>query len=118
MKILIIDDNHDITDMLSRYLTLKGFECSVSNSGMNGLSLIKKENFDHVFLDLSMPEFGGLDVIESLEKDDVLKNKNIIIFTASSISNNDVQKLLEKEGVNACLKKPVQLNELLTTIQR
>ena len=116
MKILIVDDNKDITEMLSRYLTVKGFDCITTNDGMNGLNLIKKEKYDTVFLDMSMPDFGGMDVIDALEKVNVLKDQRIVIFTASSISNEKIQALLEKDGIEACLRKPVQLSELITTI--
>ena len=116
MKILIVDDNIDITEMLSKYLTVKGFDCVTTNDGLNGLNLIKKEKFDTVFLDISMPDFGGMDVLIALEKENVLKDQRIVIFTASSISNEKIQALLEKDGIEACLRKPVQLSEILLTI--
>ena len=116
MKILIIDDNKDITEMLSRYLSVKGFECLTTNDGLNGLNLIKKEKYATVLLDISMPDFGGVDVIAALEKENMLKNQRIVIFTASSIKNKQLQALLEKDGVESCLKKPVQLSELIMTI--
>ena len=67
MKVLIIDDNKDVTEMLSEYLQVKEIDCVATNDGMNGLSLIKKEKFDSVFLDISMPDFTGIDVINALE---------------------------------------------------
>ncbi len=113
MKILVVDDNVDITEMFSKYLSLKGYECAISNSGQNALSMIKNQSFDYVILDMAMPEFGGLDVIKSLEKEDLLKNNKIIILTASSISNVDIENITKKDGVTTFLKKPVQLSELL-----
>lgn len=113
MKVLVVDDNVDITGMFSKYLSLKGYECAVSNSGANALNLIKTQSFDYIILDMSMPEFGGQDVIDSLEKEDLLKNNKVIILTASSISNIDIETLTKKEGVETFLKKPVQLRELL-----
>jgi len=116
MKILIVDDNKEITEMLSRYLDVKGFDCVTTNDGLNGLNLIKKEKFHTVFLDMSMPDFGGEDIIDSLEKENLLKDQRIIIFTASSISNERIQELIKKDGIDTCLRKPVQLSELITTI--
>ena len=115
-RVLIIDDNQDITEMLSRYLSVKKFDCVTTNDGLNGLNLIKKERYDAVFLDISMPDFGGMDVIAALEKENMLKDQRIIIFTASSITNEQLQILLEKDGVESCLRKPVQLSEIITTI--
>ena len=117
MKILIVDDNKSITEMLSKYLKVKGYDCVASNDGRNGLNLMKQEKYHTVFLDMSMPNFGGKDVIDALEKENLLKDQRIIIFTASSISNEEVDKLIEKDGVDSCLRKPVQLSELLAIIQ-
>lgn len=112
-KILLIDDNVDITKMFSKYLKMKGFECLVSNNGRNGVEQIKANSFSHIFLDMAMPEFGGADVIRSLENENLLHKNNIVILTASSISDDEIAELRKKEGVRAVLKKPVQLSELL-----
>jgi len=116
MKLLIVDDNKDITTMLSKYLSMKGFDCTVSNDGRDGMNLITKGLFDRVILDMSMPDFGGMDIINELEKSNKLKDNKIIIFTASSISDDEVSDLLKKDGVISLLRKPVQLNELLSAI--
>jgi CheY-like chemotaxis protein len=63
-----------------------------------------------------MPDFGGMDIINELEKSNKLKDNKIIIFTASSISEDEVSDLLKKDGIVSLLRKPVQLNELLTAI--
>ena len=116
MKLLIVDDNKDITTMLSKYLLMKGFDCTVSNDGKDGMNLIKNGLFDRVILDMAMPDFGGMDIINELEKSNKLKDNKIIIFTASSISEDEVSDLLKKDGIVSLLRKPVQLNELLTAI--
>ena len=112
MKILIVDDNESITKALSQYLTVKSYEVSVANSGRSGLSLIQNHEFDAILLDLSMPDFSGFDIIETLEKDGQLKDKKIILFTASSISNELINELLRKDGIETYLKKPVKLSEI------
>jgi len=117
MKILIVDDNKNITDMLSKYLKVKGFDCVISNDGRNGFNLMKQGKYDTVFLDMSMPDFGGKDVIDALEKENLLKDQRIIIFTASSISNEEIDELIKKDGVDSCLRKPVQLSELAAVIE-
>ncbi|MFQ5781905.1 MAG: response regulator [Nitrosopumilus sp.] len=116
MKVLIVDDNIDITDMFTKYLSLKGYETTASNNGANGLSLIKNQDFDYIILDMSMPEFGGMDVVDALEKEDLLKDKKIVILTASSISHSEVEELTSKNGIVTILKKPVQLSELLQVL--
>lgn len=117
MKILIVDDNKSITNSLEKYLKVKGHEVNVSNEGHKGLELIQNGKWDKILLDLSMPNFSGLDIIENLEKNNGLKDKNIILFTAASISDFVISKLVEKEGINGLLKKPlsiIHLTEALT----
>ncbi len=117
MKILIIDDNQDITKMLSKYMTIKGHSCSVANDGRIGLNLIDKEIFDVVILDIAMPEFSGNDIIDTLYKNGKIKNQNIVTLTASSISY-DNESILKSKGIRFCLKKPINPNVLLGHIQQ
>jgi len=116
MKVLIIDDDEDITGLLARYLTAKGFENVVTNDPREGIELIKKEKHDWVLLDIAMPEFSGLDIIHALESENILKDQKIIIFSAYHISEPVVNELLEKEGVHSILRKPLKLDTILTAI--
>lgn len=115
LDILLIDDNKDITTMLSKYLTLKGHDCTVSNDGRNGLTLIEQQKFDVVLLDLAMPEFTGIDIVNNLYNSGKIKNHKIILFTASSVKEDEIQDLLKK-GIHSCLKKPVKLDTLIKSI--
>jgi len=115
MKILLIDDNQSITKMMSKFLKARGYECTVSSDGRNGLSLIKNQKFDVVILDIAMPEFTGFDVIDDLEKSGKLKGQKIIFFTASSVKDSQIEEYIKK-GVHSCLKKPIQLETLLKVI--
>ena len=116
MKVLIVDDNQDITGLLSKFLKAKGFENVVTNDPRDGLDRIKDGNYDVVLLDISMPEFSGIDIIKKLEKEKILKNQKIIIFSATAFTTTQINELLKKDGIQGCLKKPIQLNELLTAI--
>lgn len=117
MKILIIDDNKDITKMFSKYMTIKGHLCSVVNDGRSGLDLIENKTFDAIILDLAMPDFSGSDIIDALYKSGKIKNQNIVTLTASSISDEDESNMKSK-GVSLCLKKPIDPDVLLGHIQQ
>jgi len=112
MKIHIIDDNVDVTNMLKTYFTKKGHECSTSSDGHNGLAILQSRKFDVIILDLAMPEFSGIDIIENLYKNDKMKGLNIVVLTASSVSPQADVQLIEK-GVKSILKKPIDPDELL-----
>lgn len=117
MKILLIDDNEDITKMLQKYMMLKGHSCSVANNGLSGLDLINKQTFDVIILDIAMPTFSGNDVIDALHKSGKIKNQNIVTLTAS-ILTGDIESILKDKGVNLCLKKPIDPDVLLDQIQQ
>ncbi len=116
MKVLLIEDNEDIADTMAEYLTLKGYKCTISNDGKDGLEKILSKNHDVVLLDLIIPKFSGYQIIESLEKKRKLKDQKIIVLSASSITKSEKEKLIKK-GIRSFLEKPVQPNELLKAIQ-
>jgi DNA-binding response OmpR family regulator len=116
MQVLIVDDNRDITGLLSKFLKAKGIENVTTNDPFDGLERIKEEEYDVVLLDISMPEFSGIDIIQTLEREKILKDQKIVIFSATAFTTNQISDLLKKEGIHGCLKKPIQLNELLTVI--
>ncbi len=116
LNVLIIDDNKGITDMIHKLLTVSGHECTVSNDGKNGLVLIDQQNFDTIILDLAMPEFTGLDVIDSLYKSGKIKDKKIIVLTASMVDDEKEKEILSK-GVKAVLRKPIDADVLLSILK-
>jgi len=112
MRILIIDDNEEITNSLSKYLALENFEVVTSNNGHNGLNLIKTGIYDKILLDLAMPEFSGIDLLEALNQQDKSKMEKIILFTATSMPTEE-RKHLADFGIHSYLKKPIKMPELV-----
>ncbi len=117
MKILLVDDNEDITTMFSKYFNMKGHNCSVFNDGHNALNAIKNNQYDIVLLDLAMPDFTGKDIVENLAKTNKINKINIVALTASSISSDD-EELLKGKGVHSILKKPIDPDQLLDYLQQ
>jgi len=114
LNILIIDDNEQITKMLTTFLELKNHKCTVANDGKQGLKLIE-EKPDVVLLDLAMPEYDGYAVIKNLESNDMLKNNKIIVFTASTITQDELDELVTR-GVTSYILKPIDIDLLLSKI--
>ena len=117
MKVLAIDDNKEITDMLSLYFETQGIEFTAINDGRQGLEVIRTDDSNLVLLDLAMPGFSGVDIVDYLKKENQIESKNIVIFTASSVSN-ELFEDLKKTGVKGILKKPVDMNALEEMIAR
>ncbi len=118
IKILVIDDNEQTTTMLSKFFNAKGFQTTITNDPMEGLGLIRKEKFDVILLDVMMPVISGIGIIELLAGDNTLKDQNIFIFSGAGLPSIQVKNLLRKDGVNGFLKKPFDLDDLLTAIMQ
>ena len=116
MKILGIDDNTDITELLDTVLNGSGHEYTFVNDGKSGVKKIKENQYDLVLLDLAMPEFSGEDVLAELNKEELIKKQKIIIFSASSNSDSEMEELVSKQGAYTYVRKPVDVDKLLELI--
>ncbi len=117
MKILGIDDDEDTNKLMNDVLESQGHDFTSTNNGQDGIKLIREQQFDLVFLDLVMPGFSGQDVINVLVKDGIIKKQPVILFTASSISDFDIQELIKK-GAHSCLRKPIEIDDLLDAVKK
>jgi CheY-like chemotaxis protein len=117
-RILIIDDNQEATTMLSEFFKSNGFQTVVTNDPWEGLKRIQQERFDVILLDIVMPEFNGLQIVATLASEEILQDQNIFIYSAHFGHDNQIKDLLRRDGINGCLKKPMDLNEILETITK
>ena len=116
MKILVIEDNKTICEMLSQIIKKQGYDSICAIDGKNGLSLLKNTKFDAVFLDLKMPGFSGYEIIDDLESHDKLTDNKIILFTSVSLSNSQVHDF-QKRGVYSYLKQPTKPDVIIQTLE-
>jgi len=117
LKILQIDDNIDINKLISTVAKADGHDFRWVDNGREGLKFIREEKFDAVLLDLAMPEFSGTAVINALIKEDIINKQPIILFTASSKTDEEIQKLIDK-GAHSCIRKPVNIQDLLKKLRK
>lgn len=67
-KILVIDDNLDICNLLKRFLTKKGHEVETTMSGSNGLELVKRNSFDLILCDFKLRDIEGPEILQEVKK--------------------------------------------------
>jgi len=116
MKILIVDDDDELTKAVVFTVSSFGHDVQFTNDPKEGLKLIKEQNNDLVFLDLSMPEFSGIDIVNDLAKDGTIKEKKIVVMTASAVKEEQLKNLLDL-GVHSILRKPVDIDAILDKIE-
>ncbi|MFH1878257.1 MAG: response regulator [Candidatus Omnitrophota bacterium] len=114
-RILVVDDETEICDIIKIFLTKKGFEVLAVQCGEDAMALLAKETVDLLILDKKMPGIGGLGVFWELKK--VGRHIPAIIMTGSRRMpgyEEDYQKM----GYADLLYKPVSLDELLESINK
>ncbi len=117
MKILGIDDNEDLLNLCETVLTSDGHEFTSITNGRDGLKAIRDEKFDAVLLDLSMPDFSGVDVIDALVKDGIMNKQKIVVFTATNPTKKEIEQYLAK-GVHSVLSKPLDVDQFIAHVQK
>ncbi len=115
MKILVVDDNNSITELLFQYFKKKGHDCITTNDGREGLSLCLNNKFDAIILDLAIPEFTGMDFVNTLVEKGKISKQKIIVLTAMPLG--DVKIDGQRHGICEVLSKPCNLSVLLKTLE-
>lgn len=116
MDILIIDDNPDITSLFSDILESEGYSSKIVNNAKEGLELIQSDIYNTIFLDIAMPELSGIEILEKLDDEGILKTKNIVLFTATPISESDLNSWKNK-GLHGIIRKPARLAKILEMLE-
>jgi len=82
-KILIIEDEEIMINVLQIILTKEGYEISVARDGEEGIRVMKEVKPDLILLDIIMPKMGGFEVMEEMNKDKELKKIPVIVISNS-----------------------------------
>ena len=114
-KILIVDDDPEISESMRLTLDANGYDVLVARDGNAGLVLAERENPDLIVLDMMMPKRSGFLVIEALRQTPSFTTR-IVMVTANDGSRHEDYAL--KLGVDAYIRKPFPMDLLLTTIQQ
>lgn len=113
-KILIVDDEPNITKLMESRLRANGYEVVTACDGQEGLDKAKEEKPDLIILDVTMPKFNGYEVCHMLRSDKLYDSIPIVMLTASGQAT-DIQKGMEK-GADAYISKPFKSIILLGII--
>jgi CheY-like chemotaxis protein len=109
-RILVIDDERAVRDLISDALNIEGHEVFTAENGKEGLDLIGQYRFDLVFCDLRMPEMDGQAFYEEVQRDhpQILKR---IVFVTAQVHSSDYGPFLRETGIPV-IEKPFTLSQL------
>lgn len=113
-KILIVDDEEGIRELLSDFLKNEGFLCETARDGAEALAKFKNDGFDLVISDIRMPLMGGLELLRHIKEVDELTA--VIMITAVKDVNVAIEALTM--GAYGYVIKPFKLQEVLINVER
>ncbi len=114
LKVLLVDDEEDIVEVIQDRLEAYGFAVVTARNGVEALRKLSMEKFDGIFLDIKMPEMGGVEVLEEVRKRD--RKIPIIIITSSSTKDSALEAMAK--GANDYVLKPFEWEELKAKIEK
>lgn len=114
LKILIVDDEEDILEVLQDRLEAHGFAVVTAKTGREALEKLFAGAFDGVFLDIKMPEMDGMETLREIRKTNT--TVPIIMITASSLKDTAIEAIAK--GANDYLLKPFEWEELKAKIEK
>lgn len=111
-QILLIDDDEELCELVSEYLTVEGFGTEAVHDGASGLETAKKERHDLVVLDVMLPKMNGFDVLRNLR---TVSRIPVLMLTARG---DDMERIVGLEiGADDYLPKPFNPRELVARIR-
>jgi DNA-binding response OmpR family regulator len=115
-KIVVVDDEPFIVEMITMFFELKGYTVHGANTGTEGLILVQVEKPDVLLLDLMLPDIEGFEVAAQLRKTPEFAQLPIVIISARTESES--KKRAADAGANAYQTKPLKMPEVLAEVER
>jgi CheY-like chemotaxis protein len=112
-KILVVDDDPVIRDMMADILDFEGYPITVARNGLEALQMLRSEVDYLVFLDIMMPGMSGKELCAVLEADPQLRKRHIIILMSAMDNLEEATSL----KVDAILQKPFVVDDLITLLE-
>lgn len=110
-KILIVEDEEAISNLIKVNLTAEGYDCTCAYDGEAGADCIEKENFDLILLDIMLPKINGYELLEYIKT----IGTPVIFLTAKGTLNDRIKGL--KLGADDYIVKPFQIGELKARVE-
>ena len=116
MKVLVVDDDSNISEMIKVNLEIEGFEVICADNGKEGVEIAKRVKPDLILMDWMLPKMSGIDAVKLLKADPVSRSIPIFMLTARS-QVNDIDQAF-KAGADNYITKPFNPVKLALVLQR
>jgi DNA-binding response OmpR family regulator len=116
-RILCIEDEQEMIDLIRLILSRRGFEVKGASGGTEGLKMVRQEIPDLVLLDLMMPDLDGWEVYQQMKADEKTRNIPVIVVTAKA-QNIDRVLGMHIAKVDDYITKPFSPQDLLNSVEK
>jgi DNA-binding response OmpR family regulator len=114
-KILVIDDEPEITDIVKAFLTNAGYQVKVENSPVNAVETARSFKPDLILLDIMMPVMDGYEVCSAIKSNADLSNAPVLFLTGKDAGDDDGRSF--ESGGDLFIKKPFSCERLLQMVK-
>lgn len=116
LRVLVVDDVNDVTEMIALFLKHAGYDVTTANSAGNALKVASDDKFDLIISDIGMPEMNGYELAESLRALTDYQTTPLIAVTGYTEYDDRGRSL--RAGFDAHLTKPINPSQLLELISK
>ena len=113
-KVLIIDDEVHIVELIKFNLETSGYDVDISYDGLDGYLKIKENKPNLILLDWMLPNISGIDMLKKIRSDKSLSNIPVIMLTAKNMESDKIEGL--ELGADDYITKPFSIKELLARV--
>jgi DNA-binding NtrC family response regulator len=113
-RILVVDDEEQMRDLLVKVLERKGYQVSVCGNGVDALAFLEREPADLVVTDVRMPGLSGMEALRAIKE----LNPDIVVIIMTAFGSIDQAVQAVKEGAYDYINKPFKIDEMLLTIEK
>ena len=114
IKVLIVDDDISIREILSRFLLSRGFSVESAENGYAALEMLHQSSFDLLIVDIDMPKMNGIELLRCLKEKKITTPSIIITGIISEETCEEARKL----KVLKVIEKPFSMHDILCNIQQ
>ena len=111
-KILIVDDERDVCELLSRWLTSEGYSCDTANNGQMAVQLLEQKDFDLLISDIMMPGMSGIDLLTNIRT----RFPDVAVIMVTAVDDRKTAIITLGLGAYGYVIKPFDKNEIVINV--
>lgn len=112
--IIVVDDEEAVRELLARALRKRGYEVATAANGWEALGKVSQEQYDVMFLDISMPEISGLEVLSRMTKD----HPDTVVVMLTAVMSMSAESEAMRRAAFAYVKKPCRVTEIAEVAEK